>query len=1012
MRLTCIILQRGVLFLLLACLFFPTSAQRKNVTYRGTVVNAQHTPLEGVSITLKSSGKGVSTDAQGNFTIEAPEGSTVMVSSIGYQARAMTLKGNLTIQLDQSTGNLDDVVVVGYGAVRKKDLTGSVAVVNVGDAKKTPSYDVAKMLQGQAAGISVHGSGEPGGYVQIKIRGTSTFGNNSPLFVIDGVPVDNPYDFSTDDIESIQVLKDASAAAIYGSRAATGVIIITTKKGKSGPPRITFTDYIGKQDIARRIPVTDRVGYQKIVSEAEINDHLTLAPANDPTNPSYVSNINTDWQKAALKSGLIQDHNLGISGGSENVSYNASLGYFNQTGTQTGPQAYDRYTLNSNLQGKKGRLSWGVKAAYTQSHKGNYGATNGHAVFGGTVTSMLTAIPTMPVYDSTRLGGYGGSDAVKNRAISANVVGINKLVNDYSNRNRIFGNAWGELEIVKNLKYKLNVSYDRTDYKNFHFEPRFDMGYYYLNTQYYMYEQDGHNSTGLVENTLTYAIKAGRHKIDFLGGMTYQEDKNEWIAATATDTTDLPYQTFGAVSNPSAKGVNSWKGTATLFSLLGRVNYNYDDRYLLTGNFRRDGSSKFSPYHRYGNFAGGAAAWNISNEKFIHLPEVISSLKLRGGYGVLGNQSSLGYYDYQAYINNSTNYLFNNALALGSTVVSVADPALKWETTRTSDVAVDMGLFNEKLSFTLEYFNRVSKDIITSLPIPYSVGSFPQTITTNAASLKNTGIELTVNYHNSVGAFNYNISANAYTLKNRVLKLGGTDNPVYGAGSKTAVGREVGELFGYVTEGIFQDANDIAKHATQPQAGGIAPGDLKYKDLNGSGTITDSDRTYLGSTIPKFYYGLNFSASYRNFDISFFWQGNAGNKVNNGVYAALMAGQYGNSHVDELNYWTPTHTNTNVPRPLINDINNGKFSDRFIQSGSYIKLQSAQIGYTIPESSLSKTKAIHSLRFYLSGLNLLTITKYKGYDPDFISDGLWNRGYDYGSFPNPRTVMVGVQLGL
>ncbi|WP_431213956.1 TonB-dependent receptor plug domain-containing protein [Puia sp. P3] len=335
MRLTCIHLQRGVLFLLFACLFFPTFAQRKNVTYRGTVVNAQHTPLEGVSVTLKS-GRGVSTDAQGNFTIEAPEGSTVVVSSIGYQPRTVTLKGNLMIRMDQLAGNLDDVVVVGYGAVRKKDLTGSVAVVNVGDAKKNASYDVAKMLQGQAAGISVHGSGEPGGFVQIKIRGTSTFGNNSPLFVIDGVPVDNPYDFPTDDIETLQVLKDASAAAIYGSRAATGVIIITTKKGKAGPPRITFTDYIGKQDIAKRIPVTDRAGYQKIVSAAETNAKLTLAPANDPSNPSYVSNINTDWQKAALKSGLIQDHNLGISGGSENVSYQCVSGLLQSDGDAGG----------------------------------------------------------------------------------------------------------------------------------------------------------------------------------------------------------------------------------------------------------------------------------------------------------------------------------------------------------------------------------------------------------------------------------------------------------------------------------------------------------------------------------------------------------------------------------------------------------------------------------------------------------------------------------------------------
>ncbi|GAA3951273.1 SusC/RagA family TonB-linked outer membrane protein [Chitinophaga oryziterrae] len=1018
MKLISILLKQSVLPMLTCTLLLSFGRQAFSQEtikkkFRGTITNSQNIPLEGVTVSIKE-GAGTITDASGSFTVEGNEGTSITLSSVGYESKVVVLKGNnpLKIRLEQAYKNLNDVIVVGYGTVKKKDLTGSVAVVNVGDAKKNVSYDVAKMLQGQAAGISVHGSGEPGGYVQIKIRGTTTFGNNSPLFVIDGVPVDAPYDFSPNDIESIQVLKDASAAAIYGSRAATGVIIITTKKGKQGPVRVNFSSYYGTQEIAKKIPVTDRLGYQKIVSAAELNAGLTLAPANDPTNPSFVSSINTDWQNEALKKGVIQDHNVNLSGGSEYVSYNASLGYFNQTGTQTGPQKYDRYTLNSSVQGKKGRFSFGIKTAYTQSHKGNYGATNGHAVFGGTVTSMLTAIPTMPVYDATRLGGYGGSDQVKNRAISANVVGLNNLVNDYSDRNRMLANAWGELEIVKNLKYKLNVSFDRTDYKNFHYEPKFDMGYYYLNNLYYMYQQYGHANTSLIENTLTYQLQAGKHKIDFLGGMTYQEDKNEWMSATATDTTDLNFKTFGAVANANAKGVTSWQGTATMFSLLGRANYNYDDRYLLTFNFRRDGSSKFSPYNRYGNFAGFAAAWNITNEKIFHLPAFISSLKLRGGYGMLGNQTALGYYDYQSYINNATNYLFNNSLATGATTVSVADPSLKWESTTTSNVAIDMGILQEKLTFTVEYFNRVSKDIITAIPIPYSVGSFPQTLTTNAASLKNTGMEFTVNYRNNAGAFNYNISANAYTLKNKVLKLGGTNNPVYGAGSKTEVGREVGELYGFVTEGLFQNASEITKHATQNQSGGIAPGDVKYKDNTGDGAITDADRAYLGSTIPKFYYGLNFSASYKNFDLSFFWQGNAGNKVYNGVYAALMAGQYGNSHVDELRFWTASNTNTNVPRPLINDINNGKFSDRFVESGSYVKLQNAQIGYSIPDSKLTRTKVIRSFRMYVSGLNLLTISKYKGYDPDFISDGLFNRGYDYGSFPNPRTVMVGVQLGL
>lgn len=998
------------LFLLIQPAYAQQSARKK---FRGTVTSQDNEPVIGATINVKG-GAGTVTDVSGAFAVDAEEGASVTISSIGFESRELVLKGNdaVAVRLEKSYRNLNDVVVVGYGTVKKKDLTGSVALVNVNDAKKNVSYDVAKMLQGQAAGISVHGSGEPGGFVQIKIRGTTTFGPNSPLFVIDGVPVDAPYDFSPNDIESIQVLKDASAAAIYGSRAATGVIIITTKKGKQGPVRVNFSSYVGVQEVAKKISLANREQYQQIVSAAETNAGLSLAPANDPTNPSYVSNINTDWQKEALKRGLIQDHNVSLSGGTENISYNASLGYFNQTGTQAGPQKYDRYTLNTSLQGKKGRFNYGAKAAYTQSHKGNYAATNGHAVFGGVVTSMLTAIPTIPVHDASRLGGYGGSDQVKNRAISANVVGINNLVDDYSDRNRFLGNVWGELEIVKNLKYRINASYDRTDYENSHFEPRFDMGYYYLNTQYYMYLQNGHSNTSLLEHTLSYQLQRGKHKIDFLTGMTYQEDQNQWMAATATDTTDLNFRTFAAVARANAKGVTSWKGTAALYSMLGRINYNYDDRYLLTANFRRDGSSKFAPANRYGNFTGFAAAWNISNEKFFTLPSFISSLKLRGGYGVLGNQTALGYYDYQSYINNTTNYVFGDQLGVGSTTVSVTDPTLKWESTTTTNAALDMGFFKEKLTFTVEYYNRLSKDIITAIPIPYSVGSFPQTLTTNAASLKNSGIELTLNYRDNIGALNYSINANAYTLKNKVEKLGGTNNPVYGSGSKTEVGREVGELFGYVTEGIFQDQDDIAKHATQDQSGGIKPGDIKYKDINGDGVITDADRDYLGSSIPKFYYGLNVSASYKNFDLSFFWQGNTGSKVNNGVYSALMAGQYGNSHTDELNYWTPSNTSTNVPRPLINDINNGRFSDRFVQSGSYVKLQNAQIGYSIPESTLGKTHVFRSLRMYVSGLNLITISKYKGYDPDFISDGLFNRGFDYGSFPNPRTVMFGLQLGL
>ena len=421
------------------------------VAITGKVTDESNQPLPGVSVIIKGTKQGTQTDVNGRYTLNIPDANannvTLVFSFIGYNTQEVLLSGNTTvnIQLKPASNSLNELVVVGYGSVKKKDLTGSVSVVDVSNAKKTASYDVAKLLQGQAAGVSVQGSGEPGGFVQIKIRGIATFGNNSPLFVIDGVPVDAPFDFPTDNIETIQVLKDASAAAIYGSRAATGVIIITTKKGRSGPLKVNYDGYYGLQNIYKRIPVTDRIGYQKITTAAELNAGLTIAPANDPANAAFISNVNTDWQKEMFKTGRIQDQNLSLSGGSETMTYNLGLGYFDNISDLTGPQSYKRYNFTGSFQGKKGIFSFGGKTAYTQSHKDNPAFTNSHAVFGGGLTSMLTAIPTMPVYDPNRLGGYGGSDNVTQRAITLNVIGMNNLINDYSNRNRMFGNFWGEL---------------------------------------------------------------------------------------------------------------------------------------------------------------------------------------------------------------------------------------------------------------------------------------------------------------------------------------------------------------------------------------------------------------------------------------------------------------------------------------------------------------------------------------------------------------------------------------
>lgn len=1024
-RLSCLLLTLLVLL--------SVKAQDKLTEVKGIVQNDKGDPLQGVSViahnTRNSFSAGAQTDAGGVFTFpKLPSGGeySFSFSNVGYESQ--TLSGyrlkpgttvSLVVKLLQTVQSLNDLVVVGYVAVRKRDLTGSVGIANPDDVKKTATYDIARSLQGQVAGVSVQGSGEPGSFVNIKIRGVSSLNDNNPLFVIDGVPIINeaPYDFPIDDIESIQVLKDASAGAIYGSRAAAGVIIITTKKGKSGPMQLHYNAYYGVQNIPKKLPLTDRVQYQQITDAAETNAGLPLAPANDPTSPQYISNVNTNWQDAAFKTGIIQNHDLNFSGGGLNTTYNVSLNYFDQTATVRGGPGepkYNRYNFNANIQSKAGIISFGARASYTQSHKQDLTYPHLHPNIGNEIVDLDRAIPTVPVYDTSRLGGFGGTNQITQKAIVLNIIGMNNLLDNYSNRNRFLGNAWVEVEPLHNLKYKMNLVYDWTDTRDFFFEPQYDLGWYYLNTIAYMTDTRGSQYTGLIENLLTYHLETGRHTLDLLAGQSFEKDDEQFLEGIESGFKPPYFYSFGT-GDPTTASVQSGEQTATLSAWLGRLNYNFDQRYLVTVNFRRDGSSKFSPDNRWGNFASVAGAWNISNEKFIHLPKFINYAKLRGGTGTTGNQNFPSNYAFTAYINSNANYLFatvpnagpDQVLASGSIQTQVADPTIKWETKVTSSVGLDLGLFHN-MEFTAEYFINTSKDLIAQPPIPLSVGA-TNTPYVNAASLRNSGLEFTLTYKKRVGAVDLSVTGNAHTLHNKVLKLGGTNDPIYGAESKTEVGHEVGEIYGYVTQGIFQNASDIAKHATQPNA---APGDIKFKDLNGDGVIDANDQQYLGSAIPKLYYGLNVGASWKNVDFSIFFQGNEGNKIVNGLYQTLMAGQYTNHYIDELNYWTPTHTNTNIPRPIIGDPNgNDRASDRWVENGSYVRLQNTQLGYTVPQGMLARTHVVKTARLYVSGQNLWTLTKYRGYDPDIISDGLFSRGFDYGSFPNPRTVMFGVQVG-
>lgn len=993
------------------------NAQQKNVIKGNVTSLNENAPMPGVNILVKGTANGVVSDFNGNYSINASSNDVLVFSYLGFKAKEISVGGKtqINVSLEEDTTSLDEVVVVGYGTQKKSDLTGSVSVVDMGSAKKTVTYDAAKMLQGQVAGVTVQSSGEPGGFVNIKIRGINSFSNNNPLFVVDGMILDSPYDFAPGDIESMQVLKDASAAAIYGVRGANGVVIITTKKGKSGKFEVKFNSLYGVQNVAKRWSVTDRVGYQNITTAAELNAGLSIAPGNDPNSPLYINNVNTNWQDAAFGTGYIENHALTFSGGAENLSYNMNVDYFKNSSYMDSPQDYERMSTNLNLAGNTGKFKYGSKIGYTQSDKQIF---NEYLAGQSPISDLLGAIPTMPVYDANRLGGYGGTDNLTQRAISMNVIGFNNINQRTGKRNRFIGNIWGELEIVKGLKYKLDASFDRLDWKNRTLFPESNLGWYYLTTpdEASLDISTGSQTRTFLNNLLTYDLTiADKHEIKALVGIVQERNDfyNHWSRGVGYPTGTISHLEYAA---STSTGEN--ENTVTGISYLSRLNYGYDDRYLVTVNFRQDKTSLFSEIYNSANFYSFSGAWKINNEEFINLPDWLNTVKLRGGYGELGNNTIPPYF-FATTTNQFAGYNFNNALAPGTTVVSSLDPNVHWEKTKTTNVALELGMLDNDLQFTAEYYIKKSNDLLIGVPLPFSTGAFPASITTNAGAVQNKGLEFTASYSNNRHEFKYNISANLGTLKNEVLQIGINGNPIYGAASKTEVGRSIGEIYAYETEGIFQSNAEVAASPTQV---GAAAGDVKFKDqltvdTNGDGVfdatdgvINDQDRVYLGNAIPKYSYGLNFSSTYKNWDMSFLFQGSGGNKVFNGMYRNLMIEQYVNHHTDALNYWTPTNTDTNVPRPIIGDPNaNSRDSDRFIENGDYIKLQNMEIGYSIP---LGTSNIIQNARIYANGQNLFIISKYKGYDPDFSSnDGLFSRGYDGGSFPNPRTFSIGVQVG-
>lgn len=997
--------------ILLLSLAGPILAQ----SVSGTVTAAEGEPLIGVSVVVKSKGSGTVTDLDGQYTVSAYPDEVLVFSYTGYASQEVTVGNQTTLDviLETDVKLLDEVVVVGYGTQRKEDLTGSVSVVNSEELDKQAASDVTQKLQGRVAGVSITSDGQPGAAPNVRIRGVSTFGlgaSAEPLYVVDGFPLAGGIrDINPNDIESIQILKDATSGAIYGNRAANGVVIITTKSGrKNRKLSVDFSAYGGLQTVPQRLPVLDRVGYQTINNELLANGGQAPVPGNNPDSPDFISDINTDWQDEGYKDGSIQNYNLGFSGGLEKINYFVSLDYLDNKGTLVGSGPdYKRYSARVNSEIDLGRVRFGENIYAMRSDENPLFFSGAGTLFlpGGRptlVNDLLQAIPTIPVVDPSREGGFGGADAVIHQSITLNVPGFNTLVTNNSKVNRLLANVYGELDIIDALTFKTSLQYDNTDITDQLFAPQYDLGYFFPRPLAELQVGDRSANSFLVENTLTYKKVTGKHDITLLAGQTFQEFNFRQVEAIGSGL-EQPY--ILNLSNASTFSVTDNQQPATLASYLGRIAYAYDDTYLLTINVRRDGSSRFRKEDRYATFPSIGLGWKLN--KTFSLPESITGLKLRGGYGQLGNQE-IGNFRFQSTINRAIPYEFSTGRVFGAATTILVDRAITWETRITSSIGLDVELFDGKVDFTAEYYSNTSEDVLIDLPIPLSNGSLAG-LTTNAGSIKNSGIELSGNWRPTVGALRLSISPNFYTVKNEVLEIGNLDL-ISGTGSRSEVGQPIGQHYGWVYDGIFQTAQEVAEAPVQNP--NTAPGDIRFADLNDDGVVDNQDRQYLGSGMPTYYFGLNVVMDYKNFDFTIFGQGSGGNLINSNLYRGLMpTSGFTNWHEDILDRWTPSNTNTEVPRVVINDPNNNqRDSDRpgWLQSGNYFRINTISLGYTL-NSALLQRVGMSSARIYATMQNVHTFSAYKGYNPDFQA-GILNPGFDFGTFPRPRTTMLGVQL--
>ncbi|MFV8334992.1 SusC/RagA family TonB-linked outer membrane protein [Flavobacterium sp. RSP29] len=994
------ILRKRYYLLLFFSFLLQQSYAQEQIKITGKITaaaNGDGIPL--ANILVKNTPNGTATDFDGNFSIMAKPGQVLVVTYQGYKTKEVTVTRErvINIALIEDALALNEIVIVGYGSQKKKDLTGAISVVNADEIQKRQVTTMAEGLQGLVTGVKVRGGGRPGQEANIEIRGLKNLQNANPLYVVDGLITTANRDFNPNDIETIQVLKDASAAAIYGSRAANGVIIITTKKGKKGPLKIEVSSKTSFSTMPK-YHLMETEEFSKFNFQAYDNAGIPRQNLN--------LGVNTDWQKEISQQGLLQDYNASFSGGGDNSTFFMSANYFGNKGTVVSTD-FNRVSFRVNSSGTKGIFSIGENLAISNSRTDE--------MSGNPIIDSYRLFPTIPVYDQENPGGYGyGKQGVAN-TFGTNPIGLANLLDTQNENFRIRGNLWTEIKLASFLKYRFNFGYE-TSFDSYDFIRK--LGNWTLNQpneQSFINQNKGRSETKLFENTLTFKKEFGKHDISVLAGQTFQKDDYEQIYGTKRNLLVNPStgQYFDVLNLGDQAEVGGFRNEAALTSYLGRLEYNYDDRYLFNAVIRRDGSSKFSDTNKWGNFPSASLGWRINNESFFK-SEFINDLKLRASYGELGS-GNIGNYEYQGFINTFGAIVLGDGQTLypSATQVRLANAELRWEKLKQTNIGVDLAMLNSSLRLTADYFIARTEDVLFGFPILMTTGNDGGNPISNAATVENKGFELDLSYSKKISDFSFNASINFTKLNNKLVSLGNGQNESIQGNTMTRAGNPVGMWFVLQTDGLFQNQQEIQNYVNS--AGTVImpnaqPGDIRFKDINDDGEITNEDKDIVSSPWPEFEMGFNAGASYKGFDFSMNWISSHGATVYNGFRSVVDRFDDDSNYRAGIQPWTPENPNTDFPRIVKGTTLNARGdSDRFLESGDFIRLKYIGFGYNLPENILQKV-GLSSARFSLSAQNVITITKYLGLDPEFSNSNVFERGVDVGSFPNLKTYSFGVEF--